>query len=55
MMAASASPERVVLGVAIMSGCDASLVFQLAEHALDDITSKIGLLIETVWGSAGGG
>jgi len=46
---------EVVLGVAIISGCDASPVFQLAEQALDDITATIGLLIERVWGSAGGG
>ena len=39
--------------MAIISGCDASPVFQLAEHALDDITATIGLLIERVWGLAG--
>src|SRR6478736_5999579 len=48
-------PREVVLGVAIVSGCDASPVFQLAEHALDDIAAPIDLLIERVWGPSGGG
>jgi hypothetical protein len=30
------------LGVAIISGCDASPVFQLAEPALDDIAASNG-------------
>jgi hypothetical protein len=41
--------------VAIISGCDASPVLQLAEHALDDIAAPIDSLIEGVWGPAGGG
>ena len=32
--------------MAIISGCDASPVFQLAEHALDDIAAPIDRLIE---------
>ena len=39
--------------MAIISGCDASPVFQLAEHALDDIAAPIDLLIERVWGASG--
>jgi hypothetical protein len=38
--------------MAIVSGCDASPVFQLAEHALDDIAAPIGLLIDRVWEGA---
>jgi len=41
--------------VAIVSSCDASPVFQLAEHALDDIAAPIDLLIERVWGPSDGG
>ena len=36
-------------------GLHASPVFQLAEHALDDIAAPIDLLIERVWGPSGGG
>ena len=40
--------------MAIVWGCDASPVFQLAEHALDDIVAPIDLLIER-HGLMGGG
>jgi hypothetical protein len=41
--------------MAIISGCDASPVFQLAEHALDNIPAPIGLVIERVWDPSGSG
>jgi len=41
--------------MAIISGCDASPVFQLAEHALDDIAALIDLWIKRVWAPSGGG
>ena len=34
--------------MAIISGCDASPVFQLAEHALDDIAAPIGVCTENL-------
>ena len=39
----------MMLGEAIVSGCDASPVLQLTEHPVDDVATLVGCAVERVW------
>ena len=46
---------EIVSSEAVVSGCDASPILELAEQAFDDVSALIGGAIERVRGAPGGG
>src|SRR3974377_1439995 len=45
----------MVWSEAVVSGCDASPILELAEQAFDDVSALIGGAIERVWRAPSGG
>jgi hypothetical protein len=40
--------REMVLRMAVISGCDASPVFKLAEHAFDEVSAFVGVAVQRI-------
>jgi hypothetical protein len=40
--------REIVLPIAVISGCDASPVLELAEHAFDEISAFVGPAVQRI-------